>query len=142
MIYILFILLAALSVAGVNVFAAQKGVADLGVSNIYKPCDNILPYRGKKLILITIVCFVISLAIQISLYKNTWVIIVSIVSSGDKTTISTHCSGGFEGVDINEIGFLNENYIWRVCYEKVCNCFSSWSRKKNEFEGGKTVFAY
>ena len=71
MIYILFVLAAALSVAAISVFAAQKGVVDLGKFNIYKPCDNILPYKGKKLILITIICFVISLAIQISLYKNT-----------------------------------------------------------------------
>ena len=48
-------------------------------------------------------------------YKYTWVIIVSIVSSGDKTTLSTHCSGGFEGVDINEIGFLND--FWRLFRE-------------------------
>ena len=72
MIYIVFILIAILSTVVVNVFAAQKGAVELKKFNIYKPCEEeILPYRGKSLILLTIICFTVSLLMQISLYMNT-----------------------------------------------------------------------
>lgn len=72
MIYVLFVLISTLSVAAISCFAAQKGVVDFGKFNIYKPCEEeIVPYKGKSLILITIVCFVASFATQISLYMNT-----------------------------------------------------------------------
>lgn len=76
MIYIVFIFVALLSVATVCFAGARKGVIYLGEkSNIYKPGDDeILPYKGKKLTLIILVCFAVALAIQISLYKNTTVL--------------------------------------------------------------------
>ena len=75
MIYLLFALIAALSTLAVVYVGSLKGVIDTGKFNIYKPCDEeIVPYKGKSLILLTIVCFVIALAIQISLYMNTSVV--------------------------------------------------------------------
>ncbi|MBQ4260125.1 MAG: prepilin peptidase [Lachnospiraceae bacterium] len=73
MIYLWFVLIALASVCGIAVVSGRKGVIDLGEKiRIYKPCeDDIVPYRGKKLILITIICFALALAMQISLYKNT-----------------------------------------------------------------------
>ncbi len=76
MIYLLFSLIAFLSVSFVTFFSARKGVVDFGEKiKIYKPCEEeITPYKGGKLVLITIICFVVSAAIQISLYKNTSII--------------------------------------------------------------------
>ncbi len=71
--YLSFIFISILSTILVSVFLARFGVFDTGKKiNIYKPCvEEITPYRGIHLILTIIIFFVISLAIQISLYKNT-----------------------------------------------------------------------
>lgn len=76
MIYLLFVFIALVSVCVIEFIAARKGVVDFGEKlKVYRPCDDeVTPYKGKKLILITIICFVLALAIQISLYKNTAVI--------------------------------------------------------------------
>ena len=74
MIYLLFVLIALISVFIVEIFAARKGVVDFGEKiKVFKPCDdeNVIPFRGKVLILTTIICFVGALASQISLYINT-----------------------------------------------------------------------
>ncbi len=72
MIYLLFVLIAVLSTAFIEFVGARKGVIDTGKLNIYKKCDDdIVPFKGKSLILITIVCLAVSIAIQLSLYKNT-----------------------------------------------------------------------
>lgn len=72
MIYLLFIVISIISTILIGVFSAKQGVVDFGEKvKLYKPCDEIVPYRGKSLILITIICFAVSLAVQISLYKNT-----------------------------------------------------------------------
>ena len=74
MIYLLFIFIALVSVFGIEFFAARKGVVDFGKKiKVYKLCDdeNIVPYKGKALVLITIICFAVALASQISLYMNT-----------------------------------------------------------------------
>lgn len=76
MIYLLFVVIALLSVCLVNVMCARKGVLEFGTKlGIYKPCqEETVPYKDKRLILITIICFALSLVIQISLYKNTAII--------------------------------------------------------------------
>lgn len=75
MIYLLFILSAVLTTLAVIYVGSLKGVIDTGKMNIYKPCEEeIAPYKGKSLILLTIVCFVFLVAIQISLYNNTEII--------------------------------------------------------------------
>ena len=75
MIYLLFVLIAALSVAAVGCFCAYKGVVDFGNDRIYKPCDDgIVPFKNKNLTLIAIVCFVVALTTQILLYLNTNVV--------------------------------------------------------------------
>ncbi len=75
MIYLLFALIAALSTIAVIFVGSFKGVIDTGKFNMYKPCeDEIIPYKGKPLIMLIIICFVLSVAIQISLYINTTII--------------------------------------------------------------------
>lgn len=77
MIYVLFVFIALISICTIEFYAAQKGAVDFEDKiKVYKPCDdeNIVPFRGKTLIMITIVCFVISLAIQISLNMNATVV--------------------------------------------------------------------
>lgn len=75
MIYLLFVFIAALTTIAVIYFGSRKGVVDTGKFNIYKPCEEeITPYKGKSLILLTIICFVLALATQISLYINTSVV--------------------------------------------------------------------
>ena len=77
MIYLLFVLIALVSVCITELISARKGVVDMGEKiKVYKPCDdeNIVPYRGKSLILITMICFAVFLATQISLYMNTTVV--------------------------------------------------------------------
>lgn len=77
MIYALFVVTALLSVCLIETVAARKGVIDFGEKiKLYKPCDDrkIVPFKGKFLILITIICFVCTLAAQIFLYKNTDII--------------------------------------------------------------------
>lgn len=73
MIYLLFVIIAFVSVCAILFVCCRKGVVDPGSKlKIYKPCEeDAVPYRGKKLILLTIICFVVALAVQISLYKNT-----------------------------------------------------------------------
>lgn len=73
MVYLLFVFIALFSVCVVLLLCARKGVIDFGNKlNLYKPSeDGTIPYKGKNLILITIICFVLAIAIQISLYKNT-----------------------------------------------------------------------
>lgn len=73
MIYLWFVLIALVSVWGIAWICAQKSVIDFGDKlKIYKPCEeDIVPYRGKSLILITTVCFALALAVQVSLYRNT-----------------------------------------------------------------------
>ncbi len=75
MIYVLFAVIAALSTVAVLWISARKGVVNLGILNIYKPCEEeITAYMGKKMILLTIICFAVGFAIQISLYIHTSVI--------------------------------------------------------------------
>ncbi len=74
MIYALFCLIAVFSTALVLFFGAQKGVIDIGRFGIYKKCDGIEPFEGKVLILLTIICAALAVAVQISLYRNTAVI--------------------------------------------------------------------
>ncbi len=76
MIYLLFIVIAIMSTVLIEVFSAQKGTVDFGEKiKLYKPCgEEFVPFKGKSLILITIICFAASLAMQISLYKNTEII--------------------------------------------------------------------
>lgn len=77
MVYLLFVTIAILSVVFVVGFAARKGVVDCGEKiKIYKSCKNesVIPYRGKQLGMLIIICFVMALALQISLYKNTSII--------------------------------------------------------------------
>lgn len=73
MIYLLFALIAAVSTVAVIVFSARMGAVDPGAKlKIYKKVDeNTVPFTGIKLILITIICFAVAAALQISLYKNT-----------------------------------------------------------------------
>ncbi len=73
MIYLLFVLIGIVSTCLIGVAGARKGVVDIGDKfKLYKKCEEeIVPFKGKTLILTTIVCFVSALAIQISLYKNT-----------------------------------------------------------------------
>ena len=76
MIYLLFVFISIVSVGLIELFAARMGVIDFGEKlKLYKPSkDEVSPYKDKNLILITIVCFAVTLAIQISLYINTSVI--------------------------------------------------------------------
>ena len=76
MVYLLFVGIAILSVCAIAFFCARKGVIDFGDKlKVYKSCEeDIVPYKGKFLILILAICFALALAIQISLYKNTEVI--------------------------------------------------------------------
>ncbi len=74
MIYVLFVGIALASVCLMGWTAARMGVFDPGEKlKIYKPCadENVVPYRGKKLILLIAICFVITLTVQICLYMNT-----------------------------------------------------------------------
>ncbi len=76
MINFLFVIIAIISTLAVGILCARKGVIDAGGKiSFYKKCDDeIVPFKGKALILITIICFVIALAVQISLYKNTAIV--------------------------------------------------------------------
>lgn len=75
MIYLLFLLIAALATLAVIYVGSLKGVIDTEKLNIYKPCEEeITPYKGKSLILLTMICFACFFAAQISLYKNTEII--------------------------------------------------------------------
>lgn len=74
LIYLLFAFIAIVSTLFVCFICAQKGVYDTGEKfKIYKPCEDedFVPFKGKALILITIICFICSLIMQISLYINT-----------------------------------------------------------------------
>lgn len=72
MIYLLFAGIALLSLCFVFGIGALKGVADPGKKwKLYRPCDGVSPFQGKSLVLLMTVCFVLALATQISLYKNT-----------------------------------------------------------------------
>lgn len=75
MIYLLFLLIAVLTTLSVVYVGSRKGVIDPGKLNIYKPCEEeIVPYKGKSLILLIMICFACFFAAQISLYKNTSVV--------------------------------------------------------------------
>lgn len=77
MIYLLFGLVALLSAVAISVIGARKGIVKFEKFNIYKPYESeekILPYKGKSLTLMIIVCFVLAYAIQLSLYMNTSVL--------------------------------------------------------------------
>lgn len=77
MIYLLFVFIALISTAVILIFGAGKGVVDTGEKiKLYRSCgdETVVPFKGKPLILLTIICFAIALAIQISLYINTSVI--------------------------------------------------------------------
>lgn len=74
MIYALFCLIGIFSTAFVLFIGSEKGVVDTGLVKIYKPCEGVKPFKGKALILLTIICFASMVAAQISLYKNAAVI--------------------------------------------------------------------
>lgn len=75
MIYALFGAIAIASALIIGFVGSRKGVVDIGKFNIYKPCeDNITPFKGKTLILLTTICVAVSFGLQISLYKNTSVV--------------------------------------------------------------------
>lgn len=73
MIYLMFALIALVSVCAILFICGRKGVIDTGNKlKLYKPCgEDVVPYRGKNVILITMICYAVVLAVQISLYKNT-----------------------------------------------------------------------
>ena len=73
MIYLLFVLISIASVALIETVAARFGVIDLGEKvKIYKPTEDegVVPFRNKSLILITMICLAVVVAVQISLYIN------------------------------------------------------------------------
>lgn len=75
--YILFIIIAILTVALVLGISARKGTVDCGNKlKIYKSCgdDLVIPFSGISLGMLTIFCFASAIALQISLYKNTSVV--------------------------------------------------------------------
>lgn len=76
MIYLLFTSIALVSVGAIEILAARKGVVDFGGKmKVYRPCDGeIVPYKGKTLILITMICFAAALAAQVLLYMNTTIV--------------------------------------------------------------------
>lgn len=72
--YILFVMIATLTVAFVLVVSARKGAVDCGNKfNIYKSCgdDLVIPFSGISVGMIIILCFVSAITLQISLYRNT-----------------------------------------------------------------------
>ena len=72
MLYLLFVLIAAVATLAILFVAARKGTAIIPKVNIFKPCEEeITPYQGGSLILLTLICFAALCAIQISLYINT-----------------------------------------------------------------------
>lgn len=76
MIYLLFVAIAAVSTIAILLFTSRMGAVDPGAKiNIYKKYkDDIVPFSGSKLILITMICFVVATILQISLYKNTTIV--------------------------------------------------------------------
>ncbi len=75
MIYILFVLIAVISVMGVCIYGARRGVIETGKLKLYKPCEEeITPFNNTSLILLILICLAAAMAVQISLYKNTSVI--------------------------------------------------------------------
>ena len=73
MIYLLFVAIAVVSTIAIIAFTARFGVVDPGAkTKLYKKPDNdVVPFSGTKLILITTICFIVAMVLQISLYKNT-----------------------------------------------------------------------
>lgn len=73
MIYLLFALIAIISSIAIIAFSAYMGAVYPGEKiRLYKKCDeNVVPFSGTKLILITVICIVVATVLQISLYKNT-----------------------------------------------------------------------
>lgn len=73
MIYLLFVAIAVVSTIAIIAFTARFGVVDPGAkTKLYKKPDNdVVPFSGTKLILITTICFIVATVLQISLYKNT-----------------------------------------------------------------------
>lgn len=72
--YIIFICVAALTTGFVLMISAQKGAVYFGEKiKLYKSYEDelFIPFRGKQLGMLIIICFVMALALQISLYKNT-----------------------------------------------------------------------
>ena len=76
MIYLLFAAIAAISTIAIIAFTARFGAVDPGEKiKLYKKPDNdVVPFSGTKLIVITIVCFIVASVLQISLYKNTTIV--------------------------------------------------------------------
>lgn len=76
MIYLLFIAIAVCSTIAILLFTSRMAAVDLGEKiKIYrKSNDDIVPFQGNKLILITTICFVVATILQISLYKNTGIV--------------------------------------------------------------------
>ncbi len=73
--YLVFVLIALVSVLGVSLICARKGVFETGKLKIYKPCEEeIVPFKGIPLILIITVCVILSVVMQISLYNNTSIV--------------------------------------------------------------------
>lgn len=76
MIYLVFVLIALATTFVVCGFGAWKGTVDPGERvKLYKPCEEaIVPFRGSILILIITICLAVSVAMQMSLYKNTSIV--------------------------------------------------------------------
>ncbi len=78
MMYVIFVLIALVSVSAIYVFAARMGVVDFGKKlPLYKSAQadkEVCPYQGKLLTLLIIICIAATVVMQISLYKNTAVI--------------------------------------------------------------------
>ena len=73
--YLIFVLIALISVMAAWLVGARKGVLSTGKLKIYKPCEeSIVPFKGVSLILLITILFAVSVGIQISLYKNTSIV--------------------------------------------------------------------
>ena len=73
--YIAFLGIALVTLCAIVIYCARKGVmAPWEKFPLYKPEEEIVPFRGIALILIMICCFALLFAAQYSLYKNTTIV--------------------------------------------------------------------
>ena len=97
---------------------------DAGFDEVYSKLlrlGNELSYdffKPEKIVVNNVITTTFTFELTSPLYKGNWVVAATVVTYGEKTTLTTHSSGGFDGIDDMEIHLLNKFWSKFIDLEK------------------------
>lgn len=68
-------------------------------------------FKPEKIIVNNVITTTFTFELTSPVYRGNWVVAATVVTCGEKTTLTTHSSGGFDGIDDMEIHLLNKFWL-------------------------------